>query len=395
SPVYGGGALEAYSYATYGSGWLPDEDGHEPAHTWWGGVIPNSYLRSLWNESFAEWSEGLFRREVAFGNRDERRLAFVTDAQPSPAYAAAPLAESGAAIGPVASALGYGKGAKVLQILELELGTDLMIETCRDWIRTHPVGENADWEDYEKAVSRVAKQPMTWFFDQWVRRPGWLDFSMEGVSWSGGKVVANPLFKGQPYRFTCEVMLQDSDGKRSFQRVVVEPGKQVSIPASRRPALVSFDPWRRLLRRYEKDETPVQLGELLGDMRRYTDSAAASWLPGVATEKPLSSLPSDLNNVFIVGSPERVKAMAPLCRKAGFTVKGDKLTYAGTTIDLNQGCALAVVDLGGGKRCAIGLGKTLLEPKLGRARTVVTDPYGRFLRGKTEPKTTGFLSFRL
>jgi len=42
SDAYGGGALEAYSFATYGTGWLPDEDAHEPAHTWFGGVIPNS-----------------------------------------------------------------------------------------------------------------------------------------------------------------------------------------------------------------------------------------------------------------------------------------------------------------------------------------------------------------
>ena len=35
---------------------------HEIAHTWWGGVVPNTYTRTLWNESFAEYSDGLYGR---------------------------------------------------------------------------------------------------------------------------------------------------------------------------------------------------------------------------------------------------------------------------------------------------------------------------------------------
>jgi hypothetical protein len=395
SPIYGGGALEAYSFATYGSGWLPDEDGHEPAHTWWGGVIPNSYLRSLWNESFAVWSEGLFRRESDLGNRSERRLAFVSDPYPSGAYNAAPLLRSGADLGPAASELGYGKGAKVLQMLELELGTERMIETCREWIRSHPKGENGEWEDYEKAANRAAKTDLAWFFDQWLRRPGWIDVSMDEVRWASGKVLAKPAFKGQPYRFTCEVMLQYPDGKREFKRVQVNATGEIAIPAAAKPALVSFDPWRRLLRRYERDETPIELQSALARMSRYTDPSTPDWLQGFADRKKITILPADLENVFIVGSPERLGAMAPLCEKVGFKVRGDKLTYDGTTIDLKQGSALAVVDLGGGKLCAIGLGKTALEPRFGRARLAVTDGYGRFLRGKTEPKTSGFLTYRL
>jgi len=76
-------------------------------------------------------------------------------------------------------------------------------------------------------------------------------------------------------------------------------------------------------------------------------------------------------------------------------VSGNNLTYDGTTIDLNNGCALAVVDLGEGKNCVIGLGKTRVAPDLGRARLALTDNLGRFLRGKTDPKTSGFLTFKL
>ncbi len=76
SELYGGGALEAYSYATYGGG-LPAEDAHEPAHTWWGGIINNTYLKSFWNESFAVFCEGLYDREVPIGESNDRRVAFI------------------------------------------------------------------------------------------------------------------------------------------------------------------------------------------------------------------------------------------------------------------------------------------------------------------------------
>jgi hypothetical protein len=71
------------------------------------------------------------------------------------------------------------------------------------------------------------------------------------------------------------------------------------------------------------------------------------------------------------------------------------LTYRGTTIDLRQGSALALIDLGNGKKCAIGLGKTLMPPNLGRAQVGITDELGRFLRGETQPKKTGFWTYPL
>jgi hypothetical protein len=99
--------------------------------------------------------------------------------------------------------------------------------------------------------------------------------------------------------------------------------------------------------------------------------------------------------MFIIGHPSTVPLLASLCASVGFKVSGDKLTYDGTTIDLNHGSAIAVVDLPNGKQCMIGLGKTRVRPDVGRARLALTDDLGRFLRGKTDPKTSGNLMFKL
>jgi len=86
--------------------------------------------------------------------------------------------------------------------------------------------------------------------------------------------------------------------------------------------------------------------------------------------------------------------MKPLCEQVGFKVSGNTLEYEGTKVDLNHNGALALVDLPNGHTCMIGLGKILMRPDMGRARLLVIDQYGRPLRAKTDPMTTGPLTYR-
>jgi hypothetical protein len=153
SEVYGGGALEAYSFATYGGG-LPEEDAHEPSHTWWGGILDNTYLHSFWNESFADFCEGLYRRNVPIGDVSERRPAFVQPGDGSEDYDQVAILDGGVDAGGVSGALGYGKGAKVLQMLEQLVGTPKMIQIMHDWIAVHEKGTPAEWPEFAQTAER-------------------------------------------------------------------------------------------------------------------------------------------------------------------------------------------------------------------------------------------------
>jgi hypothetical protein len=149
----------------------------------------------------------------------------------------------------------------------------------------------------------------------------------------------------------------------------------------------------RALRNIDSNEYSDEIQRHVFRSKRYTDPARRDWLPNLG-RSALESLPEDLAGVFIVGHPDTTPRMAELCRRAGFSVSGDSLKYRDTTIDLNNGAALALVDVAGGK-CVIGLGKTLLGPNAGRAKVAVMDRLGRFLNGESEPKTQGKLTFRL
>lgn len=394
SRQYGGGALEAYSFATYG-GWLPSEDAHEPAHTIWGGVINNTYLKSFWNESFAVFSDGLYHREVPIGNRDERRLAFIQDGSAAPDYNDAPLVNSGANVGPVGGSLGYGKGGQVLQMLEQEIGTERIEGAMKEWATTHPKGVPGNWEDFERVVTRrEPNHDIKGFFDDWARRPGFANFDAE-ARYENGATFVRLKWKGPKFRMPLTVLLRDDAGKDRFVKFWID-GKvdEYAVPGPK-PALVSVDPWRQVVRTIAPTEAPTMLTTSMARAPKFVDPAHADWLTnaGGRAQAPTPNL--DPAGKFLVGSPESWPVMKDLCAKAGFLVNGDTLTYKGTQIDLTKGAALAVVELGEGKRCVIGLGKTEHPVDFGRTRLIITDSLGRLLRGVTDPKTSGPLTYKL
>ncbi|RYG21597.1 hypothetical protein EON82_18530, partial [bacterium] len=305
SPQYGGGALEAYSYATYGGFW--GVDAHEPAHTWWGGIINNTYLDSFWNESFAVFSDGLYHREGPIGDVAEKRLAFASEGGAEDDYNQVAVQYAGADKGPAASSMGYGKGAKVLGMLEQWLGTELVVKAMREWIATHPKGEPGDWPDFERIVTRLAPgKDVKGFFDDWLRRPGYAEFS---ASRSADGVELR--WKGSRYRMPLEVLVESSAGRR-FTAVWLD-GKSDSFALPIAGAkLVSIDPWRKAVRKVAADEEPMSVAKAVEDLPKFVDPQHRDWMTEMSGHGVTRTL-GDPAGKFIVGSPETLPAMKPLC----------------------------------------------------------------------------------
>jgi hypothetical protein len=391
SAVYGGGALEAYSFATWGGG-LPAEDAHEPAHTWFGGILDNTYLHSFWNESFAVFCDGMYHRNVPIGSVPERRLAFVQSGEGSPDYNGVAILDGGVDAGSVSGSLGYGKGSQVLQMLEQFLGTEKMTTVMRDWISHHEKGTPAEWPEFVQVAEKDAPGlKLQSFFDDWLARPGYAKLDAD-VKYGNGKTLIKLKWKGPRFRMPLLVMTRASTGADSFHLFDTASGDVFAISGAK-PAVVSIDPFRQALRDIGSDETPVQLNGV-STSKKYVDSHQ-TWASATAGQVADPLIAPDLDGATVVGSPETLPWMKPLCDKVGFVVHGDRLTYKGTTIDLNHGSATAVVSLGGEKVCKIFLGKTRVRGDYGRARLALTDELGRFLRGETEPKTRGKLTYRL
>ncbi|HLV80930.1 MAG TPA: hypothetical protein VKT32_11645, partial [Chthonomonadaceae bacterium] len=122
------GALEAYSFATFGPGTLPGVIPHELSHTWWGGLVPCPYTRSMWDESFADYSDNLFRRMTQNPPGAEKNsrldqgqggLIRGSFADACRAYALNAAFDTS---NPQQASVGYGKGQRVLRVLEAQIG---------------------------------------------------------------------------------------------------------------------------------------------------------------------------------------------------------------------------------------------------------------------------------
>lgn len=245
TPGSGGAALEAYSFAMFSGGdfsALP----HELAHTWWGGVVPNPYTRSLWNESLAEYSQ------IAFLRQTPEWKPF--SMHPAPDYGrrylrilTAPLAES-PNLSKIAYSTGaYVKGLFVLLMLEDLIGKEALWKSLRAFRDGHRAGEAADWPDVQRAVRKVTGKDYTWFFDQWLRRAGVPEVRLSEVrqSLENGKYVVTAQIEqfGTPYRLRLPVVLKTSNGKTMSRTVETSGAKTaVRLTCDAPPARLDLDP---------------------------------------------------------------------------------------------------------------------------------------------------------
>jgi hypothetical protein len=246
-----GGALEAYTFAIFGRGALePDTIVHELAHTWWGGIVPNTYTRSMWNESFAVYCEDLYNRQID-PTKPQRPLNGMHSA---PLYGSDllsrwldPLSRAFDTEDGMQSDVGYGKGALVLGMLEDALGKKTLIECMRRFREEHKPGEAADWSDFERAVKRQTSLDYGWFFRQWLDRPGVPVVRFGPVSHQEREgrhlITVEILQDGKPYRVTVTLELELKDGQKLQEEVELDGSRMKVLLQSRAaPRFLRLDP---------------------------------------------------------------------------------------------------------------------------------------------------------
>ena len=166
-----GGALEGYSFATFGPGMLENSIAHELSHTWWGGLVPCPYTRSMWDEGFAEYSDSLFQRSQADGtvnpaDRVPTPQALQKERQKmADLFADPPLGQAFDTSDGTHSLIGYGKGERVMRALEEELGQETIKRCLAAFVTQHPRGTIADWPDWEATVDKVTGKDYRWFLN--------------------------------------------------------------------------------------------------------------------------------------------------------------------------------------------------------------------------------------
>jgi aminopeptidase N len=147
----------------------------------------------------------------------------------------------------------YAKGALVYKLLRDTIGQQKFDQLLRTHLSEHR-GKNVSIDDFEKLTSKIAGQPMRYFFARWVEGTGVPEFTADYliIRTRGGKFVARGTVK-QNYdnlRLPVDVQLR-SEGEGGLKTVTVdmtESSADFNIESTGKPLSVVIDPNYKLLR---------------------------------------------------------------------------------------------------------------------------------------------------
>lgn len=231
---------------------------HETAHQWFGDAVTERDWPELWlSEGFATYFAALWAehahgdsvfRETMLGIRDrilnDERVATrpVIDTMETNLMA-------------LLDANSYQKGGFVLHMLRRELGDSAFFRGLRIYFHAHEFG-NATSADLRDALEQASGRPLQWFFDQWLRRPGYPELTVEWSYDASARAVHVTVAQGDRFGFfrvPLTLELRDAGGQAQDATIDLDATAQTTatIPvrlASAPTALVA-DPDVSLLAR--------------------------------------------------------------------------------------------------------------------------------------------------
>jgi aminopeptidase N len=230
-----------------GSGKLEGTVAHEIAHQWFGDSVTESDWHHLWlSEGFATYFGALFY-EHADGRarflevmRDARER-YMNDAD---AVARPVIDPSVTDLFKLLNRNNYEKGAWVLHMLRHLVGDEKFFEGVRDYYR-HNRDRNALTDDFRRASELRSGRQLEWFFDEWLREPG---FPAYEAAWHWDerskslRLRVRQTQKGAPFRMPLDVEFRVGDEVRRQTIEVKGREESFDFKLDARPGSVALDP---------------------------------------------------------------------------------------------------------------------------------------------------------
>jgi aminopeptidase N len=202
---------------------------HEVAHQWFGdAVTPRAWPHVWLSEGFATYFAALYTEHA----QGEAAFLAQLDGIRSQVIGAAIVAQrpvidtTQTELMQLLNTNSYQKGGYVLHMLRREVGDTAFIGGIREYYAAGVHG-TALTSDLRLAMERASGRELNWFFDQWLRRPGFIEAEVGWRHDATTREVFATVSQGRrfaPYRFKLPLEVEAADGTR---RVVV-----VEVPAA-------------------------------------------------------------------------------------------------------------------------------------------------------------------
>lgn len=229
---------------------------HETAHQWFGDAVTEREWAHIWlSEGFASYFAELWVERSAGDSAFRERMRGLRDEIiKSPVTMSRPVIDSTQTnLLALLNTNSYQKGAWVLHMLRAVVGDSAFFQGLRSYYFANRHA-TALTDDLQRAMEGASGRPLGWFFDQWLRRPG---YAAATTSWrydTASRRVVATVVQGGPtpaYRFPLTVLVIDAQGRERRATIDIAAARTatVSVPLELDgvPRHVVFDPDVRVL----------------------------------------------------------------------------------------------------------------------------------------------------
>lgn len=222
---------------------------HEVAHQWWGNAVTEKDWDDIWlSEGFATYFTHLYTEQFegrdAFVHNLRADVKTIVSAQSAAPYQ--PIIHRNISdMSKVTNRLVYQKAAWVLHMLRGTVGTEKFWSGIREYYSRYR-NQNASSDDFRLVMERTAGTSLTWFFDQWLTRPGMPSIKGGWRYDAAARQVQVDIAQvqdGMPFRLQFEIAIAGATGQPRLERFELT-GKTGTFvfAADAEPSSVSLDP---------------------------------------------------------------------------------------------------------------------------------------------------------
>ena len=222
---------------------------HEVAHQWFGNSVTEKDWDDVWlSEGFATYFTHLYAEQ--FSGRDEFVRGLKSDVEriveaqkrlPDQPIIHRNISDMSTVLSPLV----YQKAGWVLHMLRAAMGTEKFWTGIREYYQRYR-NLNASTDDFRQVMEQAAGMDLSWFFDQWLRRPGMPRLTGSWRYDAGRRQILIDLAQSQAgpaYRLPLEVGIPGEKGALRIERIELsQPTGQFTIPSDSEPSSVALDP---------------------------------------------------------------------------------------------------------------------------------------------------------
>jgi aminopeptidase N len=229
---------------------------HETAHQWFGDAVTEREWSHVWlSEGFATYFAELYVERTDGDSAFRAGMRGIRDQViKAPEVASRPVIDTlQTDLMELLNTNSYQKGGWTLHMLRALVGDSAFFRGIRSYYLANR-HSTALSDDLRRAVENSSGRSLAWFFDQWLRRPGFAEVT---TSWrydaAQRRVVATIAQGGRfgAYRFPLTVAVTDGSGRERRVTIDVPASASATIAVPLEldgaPRAVAFDPDVRVL----------------------------------------------------------------------------------------------------------------------------------------------------